>query len=1047
MTQNLIQRTGQELADAGPEAPSAPPRTGRRRSRWPIAGFLAGLVALVAALLLPVAPVSVHDPVVSWPVDPSAPEPTSLELTRYVPRSMDVSFSCAAVRAATGSPGVVLATIRPGQPDAAALGLLVTAQDGGVRVQVAGSDLADRALPEGDCLFGLAGDGDGVRVTLDGEVVGTGPALPQVDALVTDLGPGSGLADGDLSVRLRLDDPFASSPTGVKLAAIAVALLGVLVALVALWRQDAGMPRGPRPAPPARRRWHPRAVVDVAVVGVIGWWAVVAPTTVDDGYYSAMGKNVPFAGYVAQYYQLYNQSFAPFSWWYYLLGKWQEIAGTGLLAQRVPAVVAGLVMWAAVRWYVTRRLSRPARVPVGPRRGTGALAVAALVFTAWWIAFDMGVRPEPFAAAPLGVVLVACTIAVHRRRLLPIGLALVTASIGFTAHPTGFVVLAPLLVMAPRLWSVVAVGTAGETVRRLVTVLAPGALVSVLAFADNGLYDFVRSQEIFTSIEAQKTWTDEYMRYAWLFGQTDQGVFAKRTVVLLGLLGLGVVAGTAVSGVLRRRFGPLLWTAGAVLATALLLLWFTPSKWTHHFGSLTVAGTIVTTLVLVEVLPALRRQARRRRLPATAVLGGAGAVVVLAALAMRGPNIWAPAWHVGLPHPGDAPWLLVRTDLGSLALWGAVLAGATLAAWALARLGSTRSGRADGWRRHVLGGVGATVVVLLLVDTAYLLGGFTAATVRTLDTWSPGAANLLDPAAQECSAGGQIDVTDPRQAQTLPTAAAGGDATGTGFVLGGGWESGQRPPMADAVVAGATWGSLTEPADPALGTDPGASVGTLTTPWYDLPREPLDRASVAVMVAGRLSGGNQLALEYGTADGEVVRSVTVDDGADRPIWRTVLVDLSVGAPEISTVRVVARDGIAGPGGWLAVSAPTVQPVVSFDALTDDGGATAVGWLFASYFPCQRQPRQQFGINEPVAHGILQGLQDTSAFRDPTFQVHRGGLFGRLLRGSDVTQVLTSVTFDTRIQTMQTYLFARPFATDAYSLTVGRETVSGLTGPA
>ena len=36
-----------------------------------------------------------------------------------------------------------------------------------------------------------------------------------------------------------------------------------------------------------------------------------------------MAANVPFTGYVANYYQLYNQGFTPFTWIYYVLSWWQ----------------------------------------------------------------------------------------------------------------------------------------------------------------------------------------------------------------------------------------------------------------------------------------------------------------------------------------------------------------------------------------------------------------------------------------------------------------------------------------------------------------------------------------------------------------------------------------------------------------------------------------------------------------------------------------------------------------------------------------------------
>ena len=63
------------------------------------------------------------------------------------------------------------------------------------------------------------------------------------------------------------------------------------------------------------------------VPGVLFLWTFIGPMTDDDGYYAAMAANVPYTGYVANYYQLYNQGFTPFTWIYYALSWWQGVAG------------------------------------------------------------------------------------------------------------------------------------------------------------------------------------------------------------------------------------------------------------------------------------------------------------------------------------------------------------------------------------------------------------------------------------------------------------------------------------------------------------------------------------------------------------------------------------------------------------------------------------------------------------------------------------------------------------------------------------------------
>ena len=66
-------------ADQPEDGDDAPPREAdglRRtlaRTSWSTVALVAGLVALVCAALLPLLPVSVSQPEVSWPSDPSSP--------------------------------------------------------------------------------------------------------------------------------------------------------------------------------------------------------------------------------------------------------------------------------------------------------------------------------------------------------------------------------------------------------------------------------------------------------------------------------------------------------------------------------------------------------------------------------------------------------------------------------------------------------------------------------------------------------------------------------------------------------------------------------------------------------------------------------------------------------------------------------------------------------------------------------------------------------------------------------------------------------------
>ena len=1045
-----------------PDLPARPRGRGRRRLHW--AAIASSAVAVLCALALPFAPVSVNDPVVHWPEDPAVPQSTSLLLNAYEPRELDVTLSCAAVRAAAAQDsddGVVFATLQPEHPDARDLGLVVTAADGRLRIVSAGAQLVDEPLPTGDCGYRIAGDASGLAVSRDGRPVAgaTTGELPQIDALITSVDGAAGITADDLSATVRVADPFSHRPATGKVAVLvllglaSLISLGTLGALAARARADApgSPPVTGSVAPPEGRGRRAIRPVDVVVVAVMIAWLFLAPATDDDGYYSAMARNVEHEGYVAQYYQLRNQSFTPFTWFYYALGTWQNL-GLSPVVLRVPALVAGIITYVLLRVFLSGWLTRqPASgrgqhgAAVAPWIVRGVLAVA---FLAWWLPYDMGVRPESMVPALSAGVLVATWSAVRRTSLPRLALALALAAVSCTVHPTGFVALAPLLVATPWLWALVRSGTDGMgTVARLGAVLAaPVGIASALAFVDGTFYDFVRSQEIFLSIQAQNSWHEEIQRYEFLLSQIPMGSYAKRAAVLLGLLSLLWFAVLVAAARARRLpVADELRLAGWSLALGFGLLLITPSKWTHHFGSLAGLGPAFLALFVVSAVPLARRLTEGRRPSTPVVLAALGTTAAVGALSMHGPNAWAYSWMIGLPQAFEIPHV-AGIGLDSLALW-LLAAAAVTAALSLA---ASRS-RAASWRPF--SGVLAAPVLgvgLLVMVVGYLLAGFVYAAASTWNTWSPQASAIRDPLARDCAAGGAVEVADPDSARDLPVV-GGADVPVDPAFSDNGWFELSPPPRATAGGDGNALGSLTGvgrtlPGEEAL----ESSLGETTSPWYGLPARVGEDEAVVVSAAGRLGGGNELTVEYGRvrSDGQVdtVASEPLQDGADTPAWRSFALrtgeQLDSGA---DAVRLVARDGSTGGGGWLAFSAPTRQSFVPLPELIGNR-PTAVSWQFAFNFPCAVQPIVQDGITEPVEHGIVWGDQGVNGLRDNTFAEFRGGLFGQLDRSAGVSRLLARVEGRPDIQLLQVYRFHQPLPTDAYELTRQRETVSGLTGP-
>ena len=679
-----------------------PPVADPPPARKPLTLFaaLTGLLAMVCALALPFAPVSVNEPRVIWPKDPARPESTLLNLTAYRPLALDVTVTCAVARQAqatgpTGPAGaVVLATVEPNWPLSADEGMVVTAQNDRLQVRAMGRVLVDDPLA-GACTYTISGTGSGrpeyqgetpdpldptvpdltrlagpddavLTVSRDGTELAraTAPLLPSVDMLTTSV---TAVPPGALRVTLDVDDEFTSSPTPLKRVLIGLLLVMLLATAVLLVRAD--LDDDDRPD---RRWWGRPRVVDAVVPLVIGFWTLVAPATDDDGYYAAMARNSRISGAVGNYYQLYDQNFTPFTWFYYVLGWWQGVVGNAPVLQRLLAVAFGLITWVLLR-----RFAADAMVETAPDRPwvrSACHAMLAAVFLAWWLPQDMGVRPEGVVCVCAAAAMHAVLVAWRRERLAVAWLAFALAGLGFAAHPTGFTLLAPLLAGLPLLWRLVAVpGAAMATTLRALAVASGGMVAPLLAFADGGLRDFLRGQQIFLSIQAQESWATEIQRYSFLLSQIPMGNYAKRAAVLLCLVSLAWFAVLAGAARMRRVQLPVtLWLSGSTTALAFAALWLTPSKWTHHFGALAGVGSAFLALFLVLAVPTVRSVLGMWRPPFGLVAGVVGSYVLAIALSWHGPNQWPYAWLDGVRRPTFTP-AIKHVLLDSPLLWLLVL--------------------------------------------------------------------------------------------------------------------------------------------------------------------------------------------------------------------------------------------------------------------------------------------------------------------------------------------------------------------------------------
>ena len=432
----------------------------------------------------------------------------------------------------------------------------------------------------------------------------------------------------------------------------------------------------------------------------------------------------------------------------------------------------------------------------------------------------MGVRPEPVVALCATAAAALLLLAAARRRLAVAWLALAVAGAGAVAHTGGVVLLGVLVAGFPLLVPLLrgdpgsVSGSADPRVRVPLPVLRGVAVASALAtalllgFADGALRDFLRGQAVTGAVFTPDGWADEAGRYAFLLDPIPMGSFARRAAVLTCLLALAWFAVLAVAARARRipLPAPLVLTASAT-ALGFVSLGLTPSKWTHHFGTLAGVGAAFLGLLLVTAASLTSDVLRGARLPPVVPLAAAGSAAVVCALVWHGPNSWPYAWLDGVAAA------YVRPSLGGLTLDHPLL---WLALVAVAALIVRRVARPLGVGRAVVRAVPLVLAGSLAASVVTAVGVFAVAGFRGTPPGSVWAQNVADPAGTRCGAAAGVRVLDVARATTLVPVSGPGNAEG--FSPGGGFFPGDRPPP------GPVWGSLTD--------RPG---GSATSAWYALP--------------------------------------------------------------------------------------------------------------------------------------------------------------------------------------------------------------------
>lgn len=1020
---------------------------------WATIATVSGLVAIVAAVLTPLLPVTTHSASVDWP-GPAVAETASASVTAPLvaqsPADLRLTVGCATLRATppTDQTTVVVSTMPSGAPQATQKGLFVTTARDVLAVTLRGKDLLRVPRADLDRCTELRVVASPVGV--DARLVGTGQTghaasgeRPQVAGIFTDLDPAEvaqARTDG-LSAHLDIDNRFDTSPTWIKLLVMILGLLAAVVSFVAIGVLDVANGYHRRIGRASLRRLFAPRVADLAVTAVLVVWHFLGAGSSDDGYILAMGRNASGAGYLANYYRFFGIPEAPFDWYYSFLAHWSSIATAGVW-MRLPALVAGLVSW-----FILSRVLLP-RLGGAVRRSQWAMLTAAAVFVAFWMPMASGLRSEGIVV--LGSLLTWWGVeqAIATRRMLPAVGAALAAGLTLALAPQGVIAVALLLAGSrPMLRTIRRRHRENGWLPLIAPIGAAAAAVIIVVFRDQTLAGIAEALRIRYTVGPTLVWYQELLRYYYLSLTTQDGSLVRRVPMLLLVAALFVTLAL----MLRRKHirgvdpGPVWRLVGSILLTVLLLS-FTPTKWTVQFGIYAGVAAAMAAVATVGVAQSARRSPRNLWMYVSVLF-------FACAVAVAGKNAWGWAYDFGIAFFDKAP-SIAGIELSSVFLVLTVLALA-LAMWFHLRIDvdAERGVRHDDRAPVSRWSSAVASAPMLLIATLVVIGElllFTKAAVARSDTYTTANANVRALAGHPCGMADQVLVEqDPNHGAlqpigtTDPLAALRGESTGftrdgvaadltpEATSLGAGTINTSGDLSRPFVVSGGPPGTLSSALPFGLGADTPVlgsyghdnGAAELTSMWYRLP--PQASSPLLVITAagpvlsvdqdGVVNPGRSLKVQFGRDQNGTFTEVgapvvPIDPGPDRPNrpWRNLRIPMSVVPDRATAMRIVAVDDNVAPDQWLAFTPPRAPELHTLQEIVGSTTPVLLDLSVGSQFPCQRPMGTRDGVSEIPEWRIVPD-QVTTNSKSKTWQATING------------GILTTPEALTRASTMATYL--------------------------
>ena len=1010
--------------------PAAPSRT------YAIIAAVAGSIAIAAAVLTPFLPVQERSATIDWPSGQtlsSADGSVVAPLATQTPASLDVSIPCTVLRQVDGdTPKTIVASMPTKAEGFRENALLVSGSQAGVTVAVRGVELVSASRADLAKCRSIHVWSDGP--TVFAQVVGVGPAVtdpdaekPQVTGVFTDLdGAQVKAAQGaGLAVTIDVDNRFDVTPTILKWLVIVVGVIAVILALFAAWKLDSANGHRHRFSPVGRWKILIPRVVDLLVTASLVIWHFLGAGSSDDGYILTMGRNASDAGYLGDYYRWFNVPEAPFDWYYSFLGHWAEIS-TAAIWMRLPALLAGLASW-----FILSRVLLP-RLGVAIRGSQWAALTAAAVFVAYWMPFASGMRSE--AIIVLGSLLTwwMTERAVATRRILPAALAALFAGLTLATAPHGIIAVAVLIAGSRPMLRVI---RARHREAGLLPLIAPigaaFAFVVLVVFRQQTIATIGEAIRVRYEVGPTAAWYQELLRFYFLTLSHDDGALARRLPVLV--LVLSLLATLAV--LLRRKHipgiarGPV-WRLVAATLLTILLLSFTPTKWTVQFGVYAGLGAALAAVVTVVMAQQARRSARDLWIYLAALM-------LACAGATAGSNAWGWSYDFGISWSDKIPGLKgIPAPTLFLGLTGVAFLAAI---WCHVRPPSSKVIDHDTrWRT-----VARSAPMLVLVVAVLLAEGalFARAAVQRSDSYTNLNAGLHAVAGDTCGMADDVLVEPDSNAGMLrpigtsnvskalsgesvgftPDGVAA-DLTPENIVIGAGTIHTGRKVSAPFVVTPGTPGTLggrgattvngsvaalpfgLDPArTPVLGSY-GYDDGTahLTSSWYSLPAHdasPLLVISAAGSIfsidrAAAARPGRSRGVEYARGAGPestpIGTYVPIDPdwGSNRP-WRNLRIPMAAVPREATAMRIVAEDSNVNPDEWLAFTPPRAPALKTLNEVIGHDTPVLLDLSVGAQFPCQRPMTARDGVFEQPKWRIMPD-QVTAGSKSTSWQDRSGG---------------------------------------------------------